>query len=89
MRSGYFGGGRGEGDPKWIVVTAAQACEYTKALEFYILDGLILWTVNCISITRIFRRLCKEMTPGAHTGHFNREQRRRLKKSLSDEGPLN
>lgn len=59
VRSGHFGGGRGEGDLKWIVVTAAQACEYTKALEFYILDGLIRWTVNCISIKRFFRRLRK------------------------------
>lgn len=41
MRSGYFGGGRGEGDLKLIVVTVAQACEYTKALEFDILDGLL------------------------------------------------
>lgn len=41
MRSGYFRGGRSEGDLKLIVVTVAQACEYTKALEFDTLDGLL------------------------------------------------
>lgn len=33
---------------KLTVVMAAHSCEYTKNIELYILDGLIIWYVNYI-----------------------------------------
>ena len=62
-----FGGGGDENDLKLIVVTVAQACEYIKAMESYILDGLIWWDVNYISVTMFFRRQYASKRLQVHT----------------------